>query len=90
MKTVTADLLATEFSAILDEVEHGGGEVAILRADKVVARVIPEPPKVTALEFFSDPERMDTETADELQGALDQARDSFAGDLMQLRSPWAS
>ena len=54
MVIMTAKELARNLSRILDRLEQGGEEVAVVRNKRVVARLTPGAAGLTASEAFSD------------------------------------
>jgi antitoxin (DNA-binding transcriptional repressor) of toxin-antitoxin stability system len=54
MRTLTATDVARNFRRILDSLEHGGGEIVILRNRHPVAKLVPGAPRMTALEALGD------------------------------------
>jgi len=63
------------FSAVMDGVESGQEEVVITRNHKPVARLVPEPPEMNALDVLGDLcGTLDDKTADALADAIKSAR----------------
>jgi PHD/YefM family antitoxin component YafN of YafNO toxin-antitoxin module len=54
MQTVTATEFARNFRQMLDQVEHRGEVIAIVRNQRAVATVIPGVAHMTAMEAFGD------------------------------------
>ena len=54
MRTVTATELARNFRAMLDKVEFKHEELIVVRNNHEVARIIPGPARMTALEAMVD------------------------------------
>ena len=54
MITMTATDVARKFSKVLDRLEHGSEEIAIVRNHHIVAKLVPGSASMTALEAFSD------------------------------------
>lgn len=54
MTTVTATELARNLNRVLDRLEHHGEEVTVVRNKRIVARLTPGAPGMTAREAFSD------------------------------------
>jgi prevent-host-death family protein len=50
MLTMTATEVSRNFSRVLDSLEHGEKEVNIVRNNRPVARLVPEPKFMTAIE----------------------------------------
>jgi antitoxin (DNA-binding transcriptional repressor) of toxin-antitoxin stability system len=91
MKTMTVTEVSRNFSAILDGVESDQEEIILMRNHKPVARLVPEPAEMTALEVLGDLYRtLDDGTADALAKAIKSTRKGNRGTLEELRNPWAS
>jgi PHD/YefM family antitoxin component YafN of YafNO toxin-antitoxin module len=91
MKTLTVTEVARNFSAIMDGLESEQEEIVLMRNQRPIARLIPEPPAQNALEVLGDLYRtLDDDTADALAEAIDTGRKSTRGKLDELRNPWAS
>ena len=91
MKTLSVTEVARNFSAVLDDVEREQEEVVLVRNRRQIARLIPEPPALTALEVLGDLYRtLDEGTANALTAALGGARKVRRGTLDELRDPWAT
>jgi antitoxin (DNA-binding transcriptional repressor) of toxin-antitoxin stability system len=91
MKTMSVTEVSRNFSAVLDGVESDQEEIILMRNRKPIARLVPEPPEMTAMEVLGDLYRtLDDGTADALAGAIKSARRGARGTLKQLRDPWAS
>jgi prevent-host-death family protein len=91
MKTLTVTEVARNFSAVMDGVEADQEEIVVMRNNKPVARLVPEPPALHALEVLGDLFRtLDDKAADALVDAVNVARKSNRGTLEELRNPWAS
>jgi antitoxin (DNA-binding transcriptional repressor) of toxin-antitoxin stability system len=90
VKTLSATEVARNFSAVLDALEHDQEEIVLVRNQRHVARLIPEPPHQDALSVFGDLYRtLDDETADALSAAIASRRKSRRGRVVELRDPWA-
>jgi len=75
MKTMTVTEVARNFSSVMDGIEAGQEEIILIRNRKPVARLIPEPPEMTALEVLGDLYRtLDDATADALSEAIRKTR----------------
>lgn len=88
MKTVTATELARNFRTMLDRVEFKHEELIVVRNNHEVARIIPGPSLMTAIEAMSDLYRTLPEKA-----AADWLKDtrSAGGKLKEeMRDPWES
>jgi antitoxin (DNA-binding transcriptional repressor) of toxin-antitoxin stability system len=91
MKTMTVTDVARNFSSVMDGVESEQEEIILIRNHKPIARLVPEPPEMTALEVLGDLYRtLDDGTADALAEAIKSARKGNQGTLDSLRNPWAS
>ena len=89
MKTLNATEIARNFSSVLDEVERDQEEIVVVRNQRQIARLIPEPPEQNALEVLGDLYRtLDDETADALSETISNSRKN--GSLGELRNPWVS
>jgi PHD/YefM family antitoxin component YafN of YafNO toxin-antitoxin module len=88
MRTVTATELARNFRDMLDKVEFKREELVIIRNNHEVARIIPGPATMTALEAMADIYRTLPEEA--AHGWLEDSlpvNDHLAD---EVRDPWAS
>ena len=91
MKRLTVTEVARNFSAVMDGVEARQEEIVLMRNNKPIARLVPEPPAQNALEVLGDLYRtLDDETADALAEAIKSGRKLKRGTLKELRNPWAS
>ena len=91
MKTLTVTEVARNFSAVMNRVEAGQEEVILIRNNKPVARLVPEPPEQNAIEVLGDLYRtLDDEAADSLVKGIKKSRAGKRGALKELRNPWAS
>ena len=88
MRTITATEFARNFKAILDKVEFKHEELIIVRNSQEVARIIPGPATMTALEAMSDLYRTLPEEAG--AGWLEDARSPLGSRADEVRDPWAS
>jgi len=88
MKTLSDDELARNLSSVLDDLEHEGEEIVIVRNNRPIGRLVPEPRGMTALEAFGD-----------LYGILtDEEGEAWLKDIegldrlldQELRDPWES
>lgn len=90
MKRKSVTEVARNFSAVLDAVERDQEEIILVRNQRQVARLVPEPPRQDALAVFGDLYRtLDDETADALSAAIASERKSRRGRVAELRDPWA-
>jgi len=90
MKTLTVTEVARNFSAVMDRLEAEQEEVVLIRNNKPIARLVPEPPAQNALEVLGDLYRtLDEETADALIEAIKSGKKAEHGRLDELRDPWA-
>ena len=86
MKTITATELARNFRRYLDQVEHQGEELVVVRNQHQVAKIVPGPVTMTAIDALTDLYR--TLPADAGKNWL---RDSRIGaTAKELRDAWAS
>ncbi len=87
MQTVTATDFARNFRKMLDRVEFRHEELLIVRNHHPVARVIPGPPAMTALEAMADLHCIISE-----ESARDWLGDSRQDELRdgEMRNPWES
>jgi antitoxin (DNA-binding transcriptional repressor) of toxin-antitoxin stability system len=91
MKTLTVTEVARNFSAVMNQVEANQEEVILIRNNRAIARLVPEPPSMNALEVLGDLYRtLDDETADALAEGVSVSRRGKRGTLKELRDPWAS
>ena len=75
----------------MDGVEAEQEEIVVVRNNKPIARLIPEPPAQTAVQVLGDLYRtLDDETADALVAAINRSKKPKRGTLSELRNPWAS
>jgi PHD/YefM family antitoxin component YafN of YafNO toxin-antitoxin module len=88
MRTVTATELARNFRAMFDTVEFKHESLIVIRNNHEVARIMPGPATMTALEAMADIYRTLPEDA-----AADWLKDSRrTGKTLkdEVRDPWAS
>ena len=91
MRTLTVADAARDFRAVLSGVELSQKEVVLIRAKRKIARLVPEPPALNALEVFGDlAGSVDATTGETLAKAVGKARNGRRGTLGELRDPWAS
>jgi len=91
MKTLSVTEVARNFSAVMDRIEMDQEEVVLVRNQKPIARLVPEPPALDALAVMGDMFRtLDDATADALTAAVARGRKTRQGTLNELRNPWAS
>lgn len=91
MKTLSVTEVARNFSAVMDRIEIDQEEVVLVRNHKPIARLVPEPSALNALEVMGDLFRtLDDATADALTAAVACGRKGRQGTLNELRNPWAS
>jgi hypothetical protein len=75
---------------VLDALERDQEEVVLVRNQRRVARLVPEPPHQDAMSVLGDLYRtLDDRTADALSAAIASRRRSRRGRLTELRDPWA-
>jgi PHD/YefM family antitoxin component YafN of YafNO toxin-antitoxin module len=87
MQTVTATELARNFRVMLDKVEFKHEELIVIRNNHEVARIIPGPATMTALEAMADIYRTIPEEA--ALGWLADSRSSEKNLTNEVRDPWA-
>jgi antitoxin (DNA-binding transcriptional repressor) of toxin-antitoxin stability system len=88
MKIVTATELARKFKEMFDLVEFHGEELTVVRNNHQVARIVPGPATMTALEAMSDLFR--TLPDDAGAGWLEDIRENGKGISQKVRDPWVS
>lgn len=89
MRTVTATELARNLRAVLDAVEFRGEEIAVVRNQHPIARIVPGAPRMTALEAMADLYR--TLPDDAAATWLEDARRSGTPTVEdEARDPWDS
>jgi antitoxin (DNA-binding transcriptional repressor) of toxin-antitoxin stability system len=82
MKTMAVTEVARNFSSVMDGVESKQEEIVLIRNNKPVGRIIPEPPGMTALEIFTDLYcTLDNETADELLKGINKFRNGIGVEI---------
>ena len=88
MLQITATELARNFKQMMNLVEFQGEELIIVRNNHQVARIIPGPATMTALEAMTDIFR----TLHEDAGAtwMKDSREGITADLSEVRDPWVS
>jgi antitoxin (DNA-binding transcriptional repressor) of toxin-antitoxin stability system len=91
MKKLTVSEVARNFSAVMDRVEFEQEEIVLVRNRKPIARLVPEPQALNALEVLGDLYRtLDDDAANALAEALDSGTKGEQEALNELRNPWAS
>lgn len=88
MRTVSATELARNFKSMLDSVEFKHEELIVVRNNHEVARLIPGPSTMTALEAMADIYRALPEDAGDKW--LEDARRRSETLKRGVRDPWAS
>ncbi len=88
MRTITATELARNFRAMFDQVEFKHEELVVVRNNHEVARIIPGPAKMTALEAMADLYRTLPDEA--ACGWLNDSRSAAEHLTDEVRDPWAS
>lgn len=88
MLQITATELARKFKQMMNLVEFQGEELIIIRNNHYVARIIPGPATMTALDAMSDLYR----TLPDDAGAswVSDSREGTMDNITNLRDPWAS
>jgi len=87
MRTITATELARNFRAMLDKVEFKREELIVVRNNHEVARIIPGPTTMTALEAMADIYRTLPDEA--ARGWLKDSRSAEKNLTDEVRDPWA-
>jgi antitoxin (DNA-binding transcriptional repressor) of toxin-antitoxin stability system len=88
MLQITATELSRNFKQMMNLVEFQGEELIIIRNNHQVAKIIPGPAVMTALEVMSDLYR--TLPDDAGRGWIDESREAAVDSLPRLRDPWAT
>jgi antitoxin (DNA-binding transcriptional repressor) of toxin-antitoxin stability system len=90
LKTISATVLARSLSEILDRLAVEREEIVIERNHRQIARLVPGPGRLTALEAFADLYRTLPEDAGGTWEADSRAVD-LRGDRLSkgVRDPWA-
>jgi len=90
MKILSATQVARNFRTVLDALERDQEDIVVVRNDRTIARLVPEPPQHDALSVFGDLYRtLDDATADALTTAIRSRRKGRRGRVSELRQPWA-
>lgn len=87
MRTVTATEFARNFRTMLDSVEFMHEELIVVRNNHEVARIVPGPAIMTALEAMADIYRTLPEEA--AAGWLEDSKRAEKGLKDEVRDPWA-
>ena len=87
MITMTATDVARTFSKVLDRLEHGTEEIAIVRNHHTVAKLVPGAASMTALEAFSD--LYGVLSSDAGKGWLRDCRGADRPLAGEVKDPWA-
>lgn len=85
MTTITATEMGRNLSRVLDRLEFAGEEMAIVRNQHVIGRILPGTPRMTAREALSD--LFGALTSAEGAAWLKDSRKPRASERM--RDPWA-
>lgn len=88
MSTVTATELARNFRTMLDRVEFKHEQLIVIRNNHEVARIVPGPATMTALDAMSD--IYNTLHEESAREWLKDSRKAGKDDLGKVRDPWAS
>jgi PHD/YefM family antitoxin component YafN of YafNO toxin-antitoxin module len=88
VKIVTATELARNFKQMLDLVEFHGEELTVVRNNHQVAKVLPGPARMSALEAMSDLYRTLSDGA--AAEWLENSRDSVGVMSDEIQDPWVS
>jgi antitoxin (DNA-binding transcriptional repressor) of toxin-antitoxin stability system len=88
MLQITATELARKFKQMMNLVEFQGEELIIIRNNHQVAKIVPGPATMTALDAMSDLYR----TLPDDAGAewVSDSREGGMDSLINLRDPWVS
>jgi antitoxin (DNA-binding transcriptional repressor) of toxin-antitoxin stability system len=90
VKTLSVDGSNMKLSDLVAELQRDQEEITILKNEVEVARIVPEPVGLNALEMFSDIYGvLSPKAGQELSEAMERAR-GVGGTLDQLKNPWAS
>jgi prevent-host-death family protein len=89
MITITATELVRNFRKFLDNVEHKGEEIVIVRNHQEIARLVPGPTHQTALEALADLYRTLPEDA-AAEWLIDSKRAGVTTLDDELKDPWAT
>lgn len=89
MITITATELVRNFRKFLDNVEHKGEEIVIVRNHREIARLVPGPGHQTALEAMADLYRTLPEGA-AAEWLIDSKRADVGTLDEELKDPWAT
>jgi antitoxin (DNA-binding transcriptional repressor) of toxin-antitoxin stability system len=74
----------------MNGIEADPEEIVLMRNNKPIARLVPEPQVQNALEALGDLYRtLDDDTADALADAVSIGKKVNRGTLNELRNPWA-
>jgi antitoxin (DNA-binding transcriptional repressor) of toxin-antitoxin stability system len=84
MQVISATALARRTREVLDKVAIHGATIIVERNDVVIARIVPETPRMTAMEAFADLGGDMTPT--EADAWLKASRGDFDE---SVRDPWA-
>lgn len=87
MKILNATQISRNFSRVLDELEHGGEEIVVLRGKHPVAKMVPGAHRLTALEALADLYH----TLDDAEGRawLKDVANADRPFKKEMRDPWA-
>ena len=88
MLTVTATEFARNFREMLDKVEFKHEEIIVVRNNHEVARIIPGPARMNALEAMADLYR--TLPEDAAEGWMEESGQTGDSLKDEVRDPWAS
>lgn len=90
MHAVSATEFSRNFSQMLDQVEHQGITISIVRNHRQIATVVPQQRTQTAAEAFGDLYRpLEGAVDDDWMADIERANKSFRGDVFEDgRDPW--
>jgi prevent-host-death family protein len=89
MITITATELVRNFRKFLDNVEHKGEEIVIVRNHKEIARLVPGPTHQSAIEAMADLYRTLSEDA-AAEWLIDSKRVGVSTLDEELKDPWVT
>ena len=89
MKVITVTEMARNFSSIMDQLEFGGEEIALVRKHQEIAHILPGATHQTALEAMADLHR--TLADDAADGWIEDSQRGLSKPATnRLRNPWRS
>lgn len=90
MQTVTATEFSRNFSQMLDQIEHDGAPISIVRNHKQIATVMPQRRVQGAMDAFGDLYRpLEGEVLDDWMDDIARVSQALQGDINSAaRDPW--